>query len=112
MAIWYLTTKKATWSLAINLSTTVKDKFQLNSVTVHFDIAPITSENLVVKLKGADWVVYDTVLYCVDPSVDSATDIVFIPDRDLFFEAWDVINATYLNTDWRTYWIRIVTQGL
>jgi len=112
MAIWYLTVKKDTWIWAIDFSTTVKDKFQLNSVTVHFDVAPITSENLIIKLKGADWVVYDTVLYCVDPSISSAIDIVFMPDRDLFFEKWDIINATYTNTDWRTYWMRIVTQGL
>ncbi len=112
MAIWYLTAKKTTWSWAINLSTTVKDKFQLNSVTVHFDLAPTTSEDLVIKLDGKEWSSYDAILYKIDPSIASASDIVFIPDRDLFFEAWDVIAASYANTDWRTYWIRIVTQWL
>jgi len=112
MAIWYLTAKKATWSWAINLSTTVKDKFQLNSVTIHFDIAPITSEDLIIKLDGKDWNAYDTILYKINPANSNANDIVFIPDRDLFFEAWDIINAAYTNTDGRTYWIRIVTQGL
>jgi len=112
MAIWYLTAKKATWSWAINLSTTVKDKFQLNSVTVHFDSVPTTVENLIIKLDGKDWDSYDTILYKIDPSEAIATDIVFLPDRDLFFEAWDIINATYPNSDWNTYWIRIVTQWL
>ena len=112
MAIWYLTAKKATWSWAINLSTTVKDKFQLNSITVHFDVAPVTSEDLVVKLNGVDWASYDTILYQINPASSEATDIVFVPDRDLFFEAWDIITATYTNTDWRTYGLRIVTQWL
>ena len=112
MAIWHLTARKATWSSAINLSTTVKNKFKLNSITVHFNIAPTTSEDLVVILDGVDWSTYDVILYKVDPSFPAATDIVFMPDCDLFFEDWDIITATYPNTDLITYWLRIVTQGL
>jgi len=112
MAIWHLTVKKATWSWAINLSTTVKDKFQLIYLTVHFDTAPTTSEDLVLTLNGVGWATYNAVLYRTDPSANTATDIVFVPDRDLFFEAGDSLVATYTNTDTRTYWIRIVTQGL
>ena len=112
MAIWHLTAKKATWNSAINLSTTVRNQFKLNSITVHFDTAPTTSEDLIVTLDGKDWSTYDVVLYRINPGNSKANDIVFMPDCDLFFEDGDIITATYPNTDLITYWIRIVTQGL
>lgn len=100
----------ATAALAINTTTALAAQFRLVSVTCHFSAAPTTSENFVVKLDATDGVAYDTVLFSVDPSATAATDIVYIPDKELLFVANDQIVVTFTNTDTRTYGLRIVTQ--
>jgi len=112
MAIWQVTARKEKWNWPMNFDNNIKRQFILNSVTIHFDSVPTTAEELIIKVDSIGWVEYDAILYKIDPSAAIATDIVFMPDRDLFFEDWDIINATYPNSDWNIYWIRIVTQWL
>jgi hypothetical protein len=106
------TVTSATGSGAINTTTTISDHFKLNSVTVHFDTAPTTSEDLTVTIDANDGAVYDTVLYSVDPSVGSSIDIVYLPEKDILLESGDEIKVAYPNTDTKTYGLRIVTEKL
>jgi|TARA_Y100000310_G_scaffold140352_2_gene139788 hypothetical protein len=100
----------ATGAGAIATSTTIADNFRLVGITVNFDAAPTTSENLTVTLNANDGAAYDTVLFSIDPSATSATDIVYIPDKELIFESGDEIDVAFANTDTNTYGLRIVTQ--
>ncbi len=85
-------------------------RFRLICVTCHFDGAPTTSEDFTVTLDALDGAAYDTVLMAIDPSLVAATDIVYIPDGDLFVEAGDQILLAYLNTDGNTFGTRIVIE--
>jgi hypothetical protein len=95
---------------AISTTTSVSDNFRLVCVTCHLSAAPTTSENFVVTLDANDGASYDTVLFSVDPSATSATDIVYIPDKELLFENGDEISVSFTNTDGATFGLRIVTQ--
>ena len=108
----YITSATSTWTSAIALSTVVWHDFRLDSVTIHFDIAPTTVEDLTITVNAKDWSAFDTVLFRVNPQASSDTDIVFIPDEQLSFENWDEIDLAYTNTDGRTFWARIMTQSL
>jgi len=103
------TVTNATGATAIATSTSISGTYRLVSVTVHFNAAPTTTEDLTVTLNANDGAAYDTVLYSVDPSASSATDIVFIPDGDIIFETGDELDVAYANTDTNTYGLRIVT---
>ena len=108
----YWTVTNATWSAAINLSTAINKDFRLDSITIHFDVAPTTSENLTVTIDSWLGIEYDVVLFTIDPSSSSVTDIVFIPDSHLALDEWDQILVEYTNTDTATYGVRIMTQTL
>jgi hypothetical protein len=107
-----VTVTNATGSGALSTSTALSAAFRLTSVTVNFNAAPTTSENLTVTVNANDGAAYDTVLFSVDPSATSATDIVFIPDNDLVFESGDEIDVAFTNTDANTFGLRIVTVGV
>lgn len=95
---------------AIPDTTASTKRFRLICVTCHLDAAPTTSEDFVVTLDALDGAAYDTVLMSVDPSLVSATDVVYIPDGDLIVEAGDQIAIAYTNTDGNTYGTRIVIE--
>lgn len=100
----------ATGALAISTTTAIANHFRLVAVTCHFSAAPATSENFTVTLDANDGVAYDTVLFSVNPSATSATDVVYIPDKELLFESGDEIVVAFANTNLNTYGLRIVTQ--
>lgn len=77
--------------------------FDLNSVTIKFSAAPTTAEDLTVTLDSAIGAAYDAVLYKVDPSVTSATSIVWQPNAPLYLRPGDVVTLAYTNTDTRTW---------
>jgi hypothetical protein len=72
---------------------------QLLQVTLHLSAAPATSEDFRVSLKAAAGAVYDTVLFSQDLSVDSVTDLLWIPDRPVLLVGGDEVEASYPNTD-------------
>ena len=106
------TVTSATGAAGITATTAIGVAFKLNHITVHFSAAPTTSEDFTVTINANDGAAYDTVIYSVDPSASSATDIVFIPDQELLLESGDEILLGYTNTDTRTYGVRIVTEAL
>lgn len=100
----------ATGAIAINTTTAIAAEFKLLKVTCHFSAAPTTSENLIIKLDSVAGSAYDTTLYSVNPSLSSATDIVYIPDGELKFKTGDEIVVTFTNTDVGTYGLSIYYQ--
>ena len=106
------TITSATGAAGITTTTAISAAFKLNSVTVHLSAAPTTSEDFTVTIDANDGAAYDTVIYRVDPSVSSATDIVYIPEQELLLESGDEILLGYANTDTVTYGVRIVTEAL
>lgn len=99
----------ATGALAINTTTAIAAKFRLSSVTLHAGAA-MANENLTITIDALDGVAYDAVLYSVNTS--GVTDIAYIPDNDLVFEAGDEIVVACTNTNAVTYGLRIVTEAI
>lgn len=95
---------------AIALTTAELGPFELVEVTIHFNLAPHTAENLTVSLNANDGAAYDTVLLTLDPStyLGGVTDIAWKPEARFFFETGDQIVINYPNTDGHTYGARIV----
>ncbi len=108
----FATVTTATGAVAIDTTTDIWGNFRLSSVTVHFSAAPVASELLTISVDAKDWTAYDNVLFSVDPSVWSDTDITYTPTNDLVFEEWDEIKVAFTNTNTNTYGLRIVTQSL
>lgn len=100
----------ATGAAAINLTTAEIGPFELVEVTVHFNLTPHTSENLLVTLNANDGAAYDTVLLTINPStyLGGVTDIAWKPESRFFFETGDQIVLTFPNTDTHTYGARIL----
>jgi hypothetical protein len=99
-----------TGSGALNKTTAIAAEWKLIGVMLHFNTAPVTSQNVIVKLDSVTGAAYDTNLYVLDPSLSAATDIVYIPDGELKFKSGDELVVTYTNTDTRTYGLTIYYQ--
>lgn len=85
--------------------------FWFHSVTVHFDTAPATSESLTITINPTEGAAYSTVLYKVNPSTGSLTDILYYPaDGPLLCKNGDTIAVAFPNTDARTHGTRIVVS--
>jgi hypothetical protein len=107
-----LRTAKATGATAIALTFAPAVVFRLIRVTVHFGVAPVTSQDLTVTLNALAGAAYDTVLYRENPSVGALTDISFEPEDDQVFQNGDQIDVAYTNTDGRTYGAEIVVEAV
>ena len=77
--------------------------YRLISVSVNFDIAPTTSEDLTITLDDANGNAYDLLLYTLDVSAGATTDILWQPDEELMLVPGDAIDVAYVGTDARTY---------
>ena len=103
----------ATGAAAIATSMTVPSgaAYQLLSVSLKFNVAPTTSENLTITLDTNAGLAYDVLLYSVDPAATSMTSLVWQPDEPLYLEGNDAIDVAYANTDAKTYGVQ-VTAGV
>ena len=107
-----ITKTNATGAAAIATSAAIAAGARLISVTVHFDIAPVAAGDYTVTLNANAGGAYDTLLYSVDPSVGSVTDIVYVPDGPLYLENGDAIDVVYANANTRTYGVQITTEAV
>ena len=108
-----ITQHKATaTSGAIALVVDPAAAFKLVSLSLHFNTAPTTSENLTVTLDSGQGAAYDTVLYKRDPSVGSLTDLYVEFGDNFVFASDDHLDVAYANTDARTYGIIARTEAL
>ena len=104
--------ENATGAAAIAASLTVPagNIYQLVAVSVHLDAAPTTAEDLTVTLNSAAGAEYDVLLYILDPSIASVTDIFWQADNPVYLGAGDAIDVAYTNTDTGTYGVQIVAR--
>jgi hypothetical protein len=80
----------------------------VKQITVHFSAAPVASENFVITLDAYAGAAYDTVIYTVDPSASSITDLVWIPDDGAFAMVYgDELDITFANTNTNTIGISV-----
>jgi len=100
----------ATGTGAISTSTAIAAEWKLLQVIVHFSSAPTTSQNLTMTLDSVTGAAYDTVLYSVNPSLSSATDLVYTPDNYMKFYTGDELVIAFTNTDGRTFGLTIYYQ--
>jgi hypothetical protein len=77
--------------------------YRLVSVSVNFDIAPTTSENLTITLDDAYGNAYDLLLYTLDVSAGATTDVLWQPDEELMLVGGDAVDVAFVNSDARTY---------
>lgn len=73
----------------------------LDTLTIHFSSAPTTAGYLTLTLDSAAGGAFDTVLYRIDPSTNSTTD-VFASALGLLLVPGDALRTTYANADNRT----------
>ena len=104
----------ATGNLVLSSSLTVPASrtYKLISVTLALNTAPTTSENFTITLNANAGAAYDVLLYSLDLSAGSTTDLVWFPDEQLLLEGGDAIDVAYTNTDSRTYGLQITAQGV
>ena len=101
----------ATGSAAIATSYAPAAAFWLDNITLHLSSSGSTSENFTITLNANDGAAYDTLLYSLDLSLASVTDLVYTPDNSpLLCEAGDSIDISWANSEARTYGLRIVAQ--
>ena len=96
---------KASGNGAIAESMTVPDgaAYRLISVSLNLDIAPTTSENYTITIDDAFGNPFDVLLYSLDISAGSTTDVFWQPDEELMLVGGDAIDVAFANTDARTY---------
>ena len=91
--------KKSATSTAVDWDFSIGDDATPVRITINFDSAPTTSENVVLTIKDADTVadsgVYDEVIYSQNAS--GATTISFTDFPEL--SEGDTLNLTFDNTD-------------
>lgn len=97
-------------ALAASFSVPVGHTYKLISVTLHMSAAPTTSENFTITLDANAGAPYDTLLYSLDLSVSSVTNLLWQPDTPLLLEGGDAIDVAYLNTDVGTYGVQITAE--
>lgn len=102
----------ATGAGAIAASHAISSQSVIDHVSVHFDTAPTTSQNLTVTINATDGAAYDTVIFTVNPSLSSATDILYQPDGPVHLFTGDSVDVAFTNTDARTYGVRIVSVAV
>jgi len=84
--------------------------YQVLSVTLNLSSAPTTSENFTLTLDAVDGNNYDTVLYSLDLSAASTTDLLWQPDEPPVLVGGDGLDAVWANTDNRTWGLMMTMQ--
>ena len=97
--------EKATGAAAISVTYVCRDVADIEKITISFDVAPTTSEEITVTLDANAGAAYDTVLRSFDPSSLASTSIEFSNLGRLV--AGDQVVVAYTNTDTKTYGVQI-----
>ena len=88
-----------TAALALNGTVPMRQSYRLISFTLNCSAAPTTSENLTITLDAYPGAIYDTLLYSLDLSAGSTTDLLWQPDPEVLLEGGDVIVVAWANSD-------------
>ena len=107
-AIYRLDT--ATGAVAIAASVAAIKATEVIQITLNLNLAPTTSESLTVTINSVSGAAYDTLIYSLDLSTASTTDLLWQPSEDLWLMPGDSLDIAYTNTDKRTYGLSVVTK--
>ena len=103
------TTQQFTGAVSISWGT-VGVSAIFTTALIKFSAAPTSAENITITFKSGKGSDFDTVIYQLDPSTNSETDIIYSPDVALPLNKGDAVELTYLNTDART--VSVILKGL
>jgi len=84
--------------------------YLLISVSCVFAVAPTTSEDYTITIDANAGAAYDLLLYTVDPSVGSVTDILWQPDELLYLEGGDAVDVAFAGTDGAGWAVQVVIE--
>ena len=98
--------------IAESMTVPVGATYRLVSVSLKLDIAPTTSENYTLTLNANAGGAWDVLLYSVDPAAGSDTDIVWMPDEELFLEGGDAVDAAYAGTDGEAWALQFTVKAV
>lgn len=79
----------------------------LKELRIHISAAPTTAGTLSLTLESVDGAAYDTVIYSIDPSTASTTDVLNT-DLDVSLIPGDSLTMTYANADLRTLGVQML----
>ena len=96
--------------MAVTHAVPAGDTHRLMSVSCAFNAAPTTSENFTITLDANAGANYDVLLYSLDPSAASTTDIFWQPDAPILLEGGDAVDVVFANTDTRTYGVQVTVE--
>jgi len=102
---------KATGSSAISMYCAPANQVRILSISVRFSAAPSTAGDFSIIFDSIQGSAYDVLLYKIDPSVASATSIVWNPCT-LGLVYGDMIKITYANPNGLTYGILIYYETM
>jgi|GEM_PF-5815888 hypothetical protein len=85
----------------------VTSPMYLKELRVHVSAAPTTSENFTLTLRSVDGAEHDLVIYKIDLSAASTTDI-FNTDFGMLLLPGDELAVSYINTDGRTIGVQLI----
>ena len=97
-------------NLALCIAVPTGATYRLVSVSCKLAAAPTTSEDYTITLDARGGEMFDTLLYSVDPSVTSDTDLFWQPDNELLMEGGDSVAVAFTNTDATTYGVQVTLK--
>ena len=89
-----------------------RQHYRLVSATLNLAAAPTTSENFTITLYAAAGGIYGVLLYSLDLSAGSTTDLVWTPDEELILEGNDQVAMEWANSDTRNYGAQITFKAV
>ncbi len=95
-----------TGSGAMASSLTLAKAFQLKEVRLHIDASVAATENFTINLNANKAAAHDVNL--ITKAMNGVADYVYQPDNPQSFEANDVIDFAFTNTDVNTWGLAVV----
>ena len=80
---------------------------RFRELRVHLSSAPTTAGSFTVTLDSVDGAAYDLLLYTIDPSTGSTTDVVE-DSYNLLLLTGDALKVAYANADGRTIGVQLL----
>jgi len=81
----------------------------LKELRLHLSAAPTTAGAFTVRLDSVDGAAFDVLVYSIDPSTASTTD-VFNNDLELLLTPGDALDLAYANADGRTIGVQLIFE--
>lgn len=85
----------------------VTSPVRLRELRVHLSAAPTTAGSFTLTLDSVDGAAYDLLLYTLDPSVSSTTDVLE-DGFDVLLLTGDALKVAYANADGRTIGVQLL----